>query len=271
MVNGNSVQERLAPTRLEIDGETYFVAEGDLLLDADQLELYAEQQDAQAALRSAELALDIAPIADVGGRETRGLLGITSAGRMLRWRDGLVLDYCVIRNTFADAAEYQTVVDAMANATAAWERTCGVTFDHQAQFDDSATTQVDEVLFTVRKIDANGRFIAAAFFPNDPPVRRRVLIDPSFYTTSFDRVGVLRHELGHVLGFRHEHIRSGAPAACAVEDLTEVIDLTQYDPQSVMHYFCGGVGSLELRITALDRAGSQRLYGLPLSEFTFAE
>jgi hypothetical protein len=110
-------------------------------------------------------------------------------------------------------------------------------------------------------------FIAAAFFPNDPINRRRVLIDPSYFTTTFNQVGVLRHELGHVLGFRHEHIRSGAPAACPDEDPGRVIDLTQYDPRSVMHYFCGGVGSRELAISDLDREGSQRVYGPPLSDF----
>ncbi len=30
-----------------------------------------------------------------------------------------------------------------------------------------------------------------------------------------------------------------------------------------MHYFCGGVGSRELAITALDRVGAQVVYGPP--------
>jgi hypothetical protein len=100
-----------------------------------------------------------------------------------------------------------------------------------------------------------------------------VLIDPSYFDAglSFNKVGVLRHELGHVLGFRHEHIRSGAPPACPDEDLWGTIDLTQYDPQSVMHYFCGGAGSPELALTELDRIGSQKLYGPPFNTFTFVE
>ena len=123
----------------------------------------------------------------------------------------------------------------------------------------------------MRKIDSGGRFIAAAFFPNDPPARRRVLIDPSFFDPDlqFDPVGGLRHELGHVLGFRHEHIRSGAPPACPQEDTFDTVDLTQYDPQSVMHYFCGGVGSPDLAITEVDRKGAQRVYGLPRGSFAF--
>lgn len=269
MANGKSVQERLAPTRVVIDGETYHVAEGDLLLDTDQLELYAAQQEALASMRRAEALAAVRPINEIGGSAPRGLVGILSGGRMVRWRDGLELSYCVLRSTFGSDVEYEGVVTDMANATAAWEATCGVSFEHLAQHDGSATVAVPDVLFTVRKLDAGGQFIAAAFFPNDPPVRRRVLIDPSYWLTSFDRVGVLRHELGHVLGFRHEHIRSGAPAACSNEDLTDTIDLTDYDPQSVMHYFCGGVGSQELRITTVDRDGAQRLYGLPFEQFLF--
>ena len=121
----------------------------------------------------------------------------------------------------------------------------------------------------MRFLDVNGQFIASAFFPNDPPDRRRILIDPSYFDPQlgFDQVGVLRHELGHVLGFRHEHIRSGAPPDCPDEDVTGTLDLTQYDPKSVMHYFCGDLGSKTLEITDVDRIGAQRVYGLPLSSF----
>jgi hypothetical protein len=209
-------------------------------------------------------------MADVGTRQA-ALTGIMENGRIVRWREGTVLSYCVLRNTFSSDEEYELARDSMRAAVLAWEETCGVTFEHRDELDQSPTTQVAGVLFTVRKIDAGGRFIAAAFFPNDPPPRRRVLIDPSFFaeTLSFDRVGVLRHELGHVLGFRHEHIRSGAPPACPHEDTFDTVDLTQYDPQSVMHYFCGGVGSRDLAITETDRKGAQRVYGLPRGSFAF--
>jgi len=82
---------------------------------------------------------------------------------------------------------------------------------------------------------------------------------------------VLRHELGHVLGWRHEQIRSEAPAICPDEDTANTVDLTQYDPQSVMHYFCGGVGSRDLAITDVDKIGSQKVYGLPFDSFNYVE
>jgi hypothetical protein len=38
-----------------------------------------------------------------------------------------------------------------------------------------------------------------------------------------------------------------------------------------MHYFCGGVGSTELAITELDKAGSQKVYGPPFDQFFYIE
>jgi hypothetical protein len=77
--------------------------------------------------------------------------------------------------------------------------------------------------------------------------------------------------LGHVLGFRHEHIRSGAPADCPQEGTSDAINLTEYDPRSVMHYFCGGIGTQEMKLTEVDRQGAQAVYGPPQDKFQFFE
>ena len=267
------VKKRLAPKKVKIEGETYWVAEGDTLLDDDQLELYVDQLNAREQQK--KMQSDAAALGETAVAGPRSeLIGITGlGGKLVRWKDGKQLSYCVLKNTFGSNQEYLLARQSMDKATKAWQDTCGIEFKHIVAKDTSASTQVPGVLFTVRKIDAGGRFIAAAFFPNDPPDRRRVLIDPSFFADdlSFDRVGVLRHELGHVLGFRHEHISADAPAACPDEDLTDTKPLTGYDPKSVMHYFCGNVGSLELLITTVDTAGAQRLYGMPLNSYIFVD
>ena len=254
--------------------EELYRVEGDMLLDEDQLEMYALQREALDRERSMQKERADLGAGDLAPQEGRSsLVAVTSNGKLVRWKPGLVLTYCVLRNTFTTQAKYDLAVASMKQATWAWENVCGIKFEHKSALDTSPTVRPAGVLFTVREIDAGGQFIASAFFPNDPSNRRRVLIDPSYFapTLGFDRIGVLRHELGHVLGFRHEHIRSQAPPTCPDESPLDTMDLTKYDPQSVMHYFCGGVGSRSLSITDVDKMGSQKLYGLPFVSFEYVE
>jgi hypothetical protein len=256
--------------QIVVDGVNYWRVEGDLLMDDDQLLVYAEQQEALQKAHDAAMAVQHVGMGLVGiTQPSAELIGITQNNRIVRWAPGVDLTYCVRRDTFTigGQAGYDLVVQSMLKATKDWESVCGVRFVYKPKQDGALLPK--GVLFTVREINAGGQFIASAFFPNDPASRRRVLIDPSFYEADlgFDRAGVLRHELGHVLGFRHEHISSGAPPGCPDEDTFGTINLTDYDPQSVMHYFCGGVGSPTLSITLKDKDGAQKVYGQSLSTY----
>lgn len=227
-------------------GERY-VVEGDLRLTEEEVQRYllARASAPQPVGSGAELLVALAP-----------------NGQPSFWRaqKDRLLTYAVSRDSFPNEAQYEQVVDAMAKATADWETicpTCGIDFQHVPG--DDAAPSLDRVRFIVEFIDAGGDFIAAAFFPHDPRSEHRVVIDPSYFTESgFDPVGVLRHELGHTLGYRHEHTR-GTPG-CFFED-TNWKPLTPYDPHSVMHYFCGGAGSLALEISNVDEDGHRELYG----------
>jgi hypothetical protein len=249
---------------VDVEGQTFFVAEGDLLLDEDEVIVYALQRQAQ------DLQRLIGTVALSPG--SGDLLGIVVGDKLVRWQVGLTLTYCVLKRSFTSDADYETVKQNMVSATKDWETVCGIKFQHKPELDDSPINPPPAgVIFSVRQLNSNGNFIASAFFPNDPPERRRVLIDPTYFTTSFDRVGVLRHELGHVIGLRHEHIRSGAPPVCPDESTVGTFPFTDYDPKSVMHYFCGGVGTRELAISDIDKVGILKLYGPPLESFRFVE
>ncbi|MFI6802977.1 matrixin family metalloprotease [Streptosporangium canum] len=267
---------RAHTTRIMIDGEIFWKVEGDYILDDDQLLVYSMQRASLSAQQRASQLANNAGFGDVLlsdwntiDNRGQGLVGIMQNSRIVRWTPGTLLTYCVLSQTFPRLEWYKQAVTNMERATADWEDTCGIKFQYQPDLDDSDDLRPAGAVFPVRFIDAGGAFIAAAFFPNDPLNRRRLLIDPSYFseTLGYNPVGVLRHELGHVLGFRHEQIRSLAPPICPDEDTEGTLDLTAYDPKSVMHYFCGGVGSRDLDITQLDRDGSQKVYGQPLDSF----
>ena len=116
------------------------------------------------------------------------------------------------------------------------------------------------VVFDVRPVNSGGQYLARAFFPNDPRSSRNVLIDNTAFGSiaPYTLAGILRHELGHTLGFRHEHTR---PEAGTCFEDNNWRPLTAYDRASIMHYpQCNG-SSTNLSMTETDRVGVRSLYG----------
>jgi hypothetical protein len=194
-------------------------------------------------------------------------------GRMARWRKGKVLTYCVNLASFdGNDTEYQAVVAAAQQATRDWQALCGVQFQHLVEYDNGVPLGREAPLFDIVRDPQPGNLLALAFFPPDPPARRHIFVFNGFFDNDanlYGRVGVMRHELGHVLGFRHEHIRKGAPASCApytVHDSPDnAMPVTKYDHKSVMHYICPGMptDNAEWVFTNFDRVGAQKVYGAP--------
>jgi len=174
----------------------------------------------------------------------------------------LNITYCVSKTSFGN--QYNTVVSAMTAATGAWEAAANVNFIHDTTQDGSCTASNSKVVFDVRKVNSGGQYLARAFFPDQSRSTRNVLID----TTAFGNIppwtltGILRHELGHTLGFRHEHTRPEAGGACFEDNAWR--NLTSYDSNSVMHYpQCNGTQQGDLVLTNLDKQGAAALYGAP--------
>jgi hypothetical protein len=195
------------------------------------------------------------------GRAQGELAVMFRNGARARWSDAQKrsLTYCV---STAFGSRHAQVVAAMAGAAGEWEASANIDFIHVSGLDGACTSGQTGVVFDVNPVNVGGAYLARAFFPDDARAARNVLIDNSAFgslPSGLTLQGILRHELGHTLGFRHEHTRPEA-GTCFEDNQWQA--LTGYDRDSTMHYpQCNGNGSWTLALTALDRAGAAALYG----------
>jgi hypothetical protein len=188
------------------------------------------------------------------------LLGITDKGKIVRWSTAVSTN---IRYFFDPAFPVDKLLllrPALKSAGDDWAKVCGVEF--------SEVLVRDQAVFTVVYcgVGLHG-LLALAFFPADVDRTLRVY-DACFEENGFPLVGVMRHELGHVLGFKHEHIRNPFIGG---ESLNDTIGLTSYESVSVMHYVVGRLGNANFIITAQDGEGARRVYGYPVAGFEMIE
>ncbi|WP_437684154.1 hypothetical protein [Sorangium sp. So ce131] len=194
----------------------------------------------------------------------QGALIVQSAGLADdRWSDAQKrnITYCV---STSFGGYYAAVVVAMANATAAWEAAADVNFTHLSAHDWACAANNPAVVFDVSPTVWQP-YLARAFLPSYPRAYRSMLVDAGAFgpIAPYTLSGVLRHELGHTLGFRHEHTRPESGAWPCFEDGSWRA-LTSYDAASVMHYWqCNGTNVGDLVLTQRDKDGAKLVYGAP--------
>lgn len=166
------------------------------------------------------------------------------------------LTYCISQSSFGN--NYNAMVTAMNAATAEWEASARVNFVHSSNLDSNCTNR-SNVVFNIRRVNTT-QYLARAFFPSTSRRSRELLVASDSFgnIAPWTLQGILRHELGHTLGFRHEHTRPEA-GTCFEDNAWRA--LTTYDAASVMHYpQCNGSQTGDLVLTNLDRQGATALY-----------
>ena len=240
------------------DADDYYVIEGDLLLTEEEIQdLYRYQATSAITGKIVNKTEGIEHL----------LINSLSNGELDIWptRENIELSYA-IQTPGSDTShngpgfsqnEYDIIVKQMKEASAEWNShciNCSIYFKHDAKYDGKPSHE--NVDFIVRKVDVNGRYIATSFYPSFAQQRRYINIDGSFFNpgSNYDQTSVIRHLLGHVLGYRHQHVIE--PGECR-EAWTEYTPIGFFSSSSVMHHLCEGT---QLELTSSDKEGHQRTY-----------
>ncbi len=243
-----------------VDGQVVYLVERDIAVSYEGLRAYYDNN----------IAPNSSP--DAPGKAEQSLVVNTVAGQADIWNDAtrFNLRYCV-SNDFGSLKS--RVVSEMQAATAAWQGAANVRFVYVPAEDANCTNTNDNVIFPVRPSGEAGAF---AFIGSSGTCFMEpcgVLgINYSWYDNQNDgplitTIGVLTHELGHILGFRHEHSRpdSDTSGACATNgDTTPSLRLTPYDRVSIMRYprpMCSNGEFQDMKLSVWDKQAAAILYG----------
>ena len=159
--------------------------------------------------------------------EIQGAVKLDASGNRAIWDENqrLQLTYCVQQfpqqgdfpRTSLTDRQVTTLKLELNSATAAWEDYANVDFIDVGGFSQTCEEVSTPTLFRIAAGPslATGGIPGVAFFPDSPEFQRVVRISVTciegggcdLINSTISLSGLVRHELGHVLGLVHEHIR----------------------------------------------------------------
>ncbi|KAL6701277.1 hypothetical protein J3F84DRAFT_399050 [Trichoderma pleuroticola] len=162
--------------------------------------------------------------------------------QILRWRKGSELTYLICEESFPSKDSAMAAKDGMKAAIARWKGE-GASFKEVKRYEPAAFA----VVYEHRQ---RSDYLAYAFFPRAEP--GELLLYPRIFAGDNGKylANILSHEIGHVLGLRHEFAHKKEVDVPSVRFGSE-------DPQSVMEYH---EDLSKLQVTKKDLQGLKEVY-----------
>ncbi|KAL7939077.1 hypothetical protein V8C35DRAFT_180 [Trichoderma chlorosporum] len=168
-----------------------------------------------------------------------------------RWRLRSEVTYVICVEMFP-ALLLDIIIDAMTAAIGKWQADSFVRFKQ--------VDRADHATFAVTYESGDGGAYARSFFPNESRgAGRKLVVFAKTLQVRDCLVNILAHEVGHILGFRHEFAQVDKKERKYRSAL-----IGEEDAQSVMNYF---EHPSQLQVQKRDIEGLRTLYGSDRTEY----
>ena len=179
------------------------------------------------------------------------------------------LVFRIVQESFPSREEYEATAEYFKQAAKDWQDicdSCQITFTGlEPDGNDILSLPANSKEFLIEH-DSSINTLVTSFFPSTPADRRKIILGRDYFELGLkkpvDPIGVMRHAIGHVLGYRHA--RSIGGDECLNKSLqTSKRAVQNYDAGSVMRYArCDNLKISSEKFSEADIRAHRELYGL---------